>query len=206
MSTLPTSALVARIRAKTGQSQEDLAHRIGVSYVTVNSWENARSEPRAGRRRQLDELAAELGIRQGLSVLIIDDDPDAAALAEAYLSRSSYDVDVRTATSGSDGLLLLGSLRPDLVLLDVRMPGIDGFEVAAAMGRVPGLEDVILVFVTGTNEPGLHERARLAGASEVVAKPITRETIDGLLETVARADQARAFGTLTLRAREQATG
>lgn len=205
MSTLPTQALVARIRRKTGQSQEELARQLGVSYVTVNSWENGRSEPRANRRASLDQLATDLGIRQGLTVLIIDDDPDAAALAEAYLDRSSYETDVHAATNGSDGLLMLGTLRPDLVLLDVKMPGIDGFEVAAAMGRVEGLEDVILVFVTGTTEPGLHERARLAGAADVIAKPITRDAIEQLLEIVARADQERAFGTLSKQGRDEAS-
>lgn len=205
MATLPTSALVSRIRAKTRQTQEELARRLDVSYVTINNWENARSEPRPHHRQMLDDLARELGIRQGLTVLIIDDDPDAAALAEAHLARSAFDIDVHSATNGSDGLLMLGSLRPDLVLLDVKMPGIDGFEVASAMGRVAGLEDVILVFVTGTTEPGLHERARLAGAAEVIAKPLTQDVVEQILDVVARADQERAFGTLSKKARSEAS-
>jgi CheY-like chemotaxis protein len=201
MSTLPTPALVARIRARTGQSQEDLARQLDVSFATVNAWERGRSAPRPVHRAALDDLARELGIRQGLSVLVIDDDPDAADLARTYLTRSSYDVEVRTAESGADGLLMLGSNRPDLVLLDVKMPGIDGFEVASAMQRVPGLDHVILVFLTGASDEDLPERARLAGAADVVAKPITPDRVDALLDLVAEADRERAFGTLAARAR-----
>ncbi|MBW3658726.1 MAG: response regulator [Actinobacteria bacterium] len=203
MSTLPTPALVARIRARTGQSQEDLARQLGVSFATVNAWERGRSAPRVTHRATLDALASDLGIRQGLSVLVIDDDPDAAELAKVHLERSSYDVQVSTASNGSDGLLLLGANKPDLVLLDVRMPGIDGFEVAAAMERVPGLDHVILVFLTGVSEPDLHERARVAGAADVVAKPITPERVRAVLDLVAEADRERAFGTLAARARDE---
>lgn len=201
MSTLPTPALVARIRARTGQSQEDLARQLDVSFATVNAWERGRSAPRAVHRAALDALASELGIRQGLSVLVIDDDPDAADLARVHLERSDYDVAVETASNGADGLLLLGAIKPDLVLLDVKMPGIDGFQVAAAMQRVPGLDHVILVFLTGLSDDELHERARIAGAADVVAKPITGERVRDLLELVADADRERAFGTLAARAR-----
>ena len=205
MSTLPTTALVARIRARTGQSQEELARELDVSFATVNAWERGRSEPRPAHRRVLDRLAADLGIRQGLTVLVIDDDEDAAVLAQAHLERSRPDVHVSTATNGSDGLLLLGTMKPDLVLLDVRMPGIDGFEVAAAMGRVEGLDHVILVFVTGVSDPDLPARAQAAGAAEVIAKPVTADVVDRLLEFVAEADRERAFGTLARRARDSET-
>ncbi|MBW3618612.1 MAG: response regulator [Actinobacteria bacterium] len=203
MSTLPTPALVARIRARTGQSQEDLARQLDVSFATVNAWERGRSAPRPVHRATLDALARDLGIRQGLSILVIDDDPDAAELARVHLERSSYDVVVQTAASGADGLLLLGSSKPDLVLLDVKMPGIDGFEVAAAMQRVPGLDHVILVFLTGASDDDLQERARRAGAADVVAKPITTERVTDLLELVAAADRERAFGTLAARAKAE---
>lgn len=203
MSTLPTPALVARIRARTGQSQEDLARQLDVSFATVNAWERGRSAPRPVHRAALDALATDLGIRQGLSVLVIDDDPDAADLARVYLERSDFDVAVQTAASGADGLLILGAIKPDLVLLDVKMPGIDGFEVAAAMQRVPGLDHVILVFLTGLSDEHLHERARVAGAADVVAKPITAERVRDLLELVAEADRERAFGTLAARARDE---
>ncbi len=205
MATLPTPALVARIRARTGQSQEELARELDVSFATVNAWERGRSQPRPSHRVVLDELAAELGIRQGLSVLVIDDDPDVASLIGSQLERTSFEVSTRTATSGADGLLLLGFLKPDLVLLDIRMPRIDGFEVAAAMGRVSGLDHVVLVFVTAATDPELHERALAAGAAEVLVKPVARGDVERLLRIVSEADQARAFGTLASRARDDET-
>ena len=114
-------------------SQEELARRLDVSFASVNAWERARTEPRAVHRKKLDEMAEELGIRQGLSVVVIDDEPDVCELAEVMIRTVDPTAIVTTATSGTDGLLACGALQPDLVLLDLRMPGLDGVKVARAM-------------------------------------------------------------------------
>ena len=164
--------LVAGIRARTGQSQEDLARRLGVSFATVNAWERGRSRPRVFHREALTRLAEDLGVIGQPCVLVIDDDEDACALAAVVVADIDPQVEVITATSGLEGLLVCGARVPDLVLLDVRMPDLDGFAVARALQRVDGLEDTRLLLVTAYPEPGLAERARDAGADGLLTKPL----------------------------------
>lgn len=192
---LETPELVAAIRARTGQSQEDLARQLDVSFATVNAWERGRTAPRATHRAALDRLAAELGIVQGLTALVIDDDLDAVRIAETMLAASSIDIDVVSTTDGSDGLLLCGSLKPDLVLLDVRMPNIDGFSVAEALDRIEGLEHTVLYFVTAHADAEVQARAFAAGADGVLSKPLTFERIERLVTGIAETDRARRGGS-----------
>ncbi len=171
-------------------SQEELARRLDVSFASVNAWERGRTEPRAVHRMKLDEMAAELGIRQGLSVVVIDDEPDVCELMEVMLRAVEPDALITTATSGTDGLLACGSLQPDLVLLDLRMPGLDGLEVAEAMGRTEGLEHTVMVFVTGTSSGPQRDAAERV-AARVMTKPLLHADVVELVELVDAPDTKR---------------
>ena len=178
------------IRLKAEISQEELARRLDVSFASVNAWERGRTEPRAVHRMKLDEMAEELGVRQGLSVVVIDDEPDVCELVEVMIRAVEPGAIVTTATSGTDGLLACGSLQPDLVLLDLRMPGLDGLEVAEAMSRTEGLERSVLVFVTGTSQGPLRDAAE-AVAARVMTKPLTHKDMTELIELVDALDTKR---------------
>lgn len=171
-------------------SQEELARRLDVSFASVNAWERGRTEPRAVHRMKLDEMAQELGVRQGLSVVVIDDEPDVVELADVMIRAIEPGAEVTTATSGTDGLLACGSLQPDLVLLDLRMPGLDGLEVAEAMSRTEGLERTVLVFVTGTSVGPQREAAERV-AARVVTKPVSHRDLTELIELVDALDTKR---------------
>lgn len=187
---LETPELVKTIRMRAEISQEELARRMDVSFASVNAWERGRTEPRAVHRMKLDEMAEELGVRQGLSVVVIDDEPDVCELAEVMIRAVEPSAIVTTATSGTDGLLACGALQPDLVLLDLRMPGLDGLEVADAMSRTEGLERTVLVFVTGTSQGSLRAAAEDV-AARVVTKPLTPPVIGELIELVDAVDTKR---------------
>lgn len=171
-------------------SQEELARRLGVSFASVNAWERGRTEPRTVHRMKLDEMADDLGVRQGLSVVVIDDEPDVCELTEVMLRAVEPDAMVTTATSGTDGLLACGSLQPDLVLLDLRMPGLDGLEVAEAMSRTEGLERTVLVFVTGTSSGPQREAAERV-AARVMTKPMAHQDVVELIGLVDALDTKR---------------
>lgn len=171
-------------------SQEELARRLGVSFASVNAWERGRTEPRTVHRMKLDEMANELGVRQGLSVVVIDDEPDVCELTEVMLRAVEPDAMVTTATSGTDGLLACGSLQPDLVLLDLRMPGLDGLEVAEAMSRTEGLERSVLVFVTGTSSGPQRDAAERV-AARVMTKPLAHQDVVELIGLVDALDTMR---------------
>lgn len=187
---LETPELVKTIRMRAEISQEELARRLDVSFASVNAWERGRTEPRAVHRMKLDEMAAELGVRQGLSVVIIDDEPDVCEMVRMLLLAIEPGAEVVTATSGADGLLACGSLHPDLVLLDLRMPGLDGLEVAEAMSRTEGLEHTVLVFVTGTASKEVRRRAQQV-AARVLTKPLSHAEVTELIDLVDAPDTRR---------------
>lgn len=202
MARLETTELVAAIRTKAEISQEELARRLGVSFASVNAWERGRTEPRAMHRLKLDSMGADLGIRQGLRLVVIDDEPDVVELVETMVRAIEPDALITTATSGTDGLLACGALKPDLVLLDVMMPNLNGLEVAEAMSRVEGLEDTVLVFVTGASDAPVLEQAERV-AARVVVKPITRQVLLEVLGLVDGED-TRRIGDLATNGAEEA--
>lgn len=173
--------LVAAIRAQLGVSQEELARRLGVSFATVNAWENGRSTPRPDHRDALVELARELGMAQGLTLLVIDDEEDHVDLVREIVALEAPGVEVLTATQGVRGLLLCGARRPDVVLVDIAMPDLDGFAFVEAMSEIEGLESTDVWFYTGLQDEETLQQAARAGVRGVIAKPLTGEQVDRLL-------------------------
>ncbi len=173
--------LVAEIRRRGGDTQEALARRLGVSFPTVNAWERGRSTPRPDHRRQLEELAAELGITSEITVLVIDDDPATGELVEAAAGEVHSAITVASALDGWEGLVLCGSQRPRLIFLDILMPGIDGLEVARRLPELEGLERTEVVFVTSSNDDRILARARELG-HDLLAKPLD---VDLLVDAMA---------------------
>jgi len=168
---LTTSELVSRIRGANGDTQEGLARRLGVSYPTVNSWERGRSEPHPARRRELEDLAESLGIRAELSVLVIDDDPVTSEIVRAATRHVDASVTVGAALDGWEGLVACGAQQPNLLFLDVMMPGIDGLEVARRLPAIEGLEKMRVVFVTASQSADVLNRAASLGHA-VLNKPL----------------------------------
>ena len=168
---LSTAELVSRIRTASGDTQESLARRLGVSFPTVNAWERGRTSPRQGHRLQLEQLADQLGIHHELVVLVIDDDPATGELAAAAAADVDDAIAVHTALDGWEGLVKCGTLAPDLLFLDIMMPGLDGIEVARRLPTIDGLVPIRVVFVTSSRDADLHGRARSLG-HDILLKPL----------------------------------
>ncbi|QAZ41489.1 DNA-binding response regulator [Methylibium sp. Pch-M] len=141
-------------------------------------------------------------------VLIVDDVPDNVSVLHDALDESGYTVLV--ATSGEAALERAAHARPDVVLLDALMPGMDGFEVARRLKRDAATAHIPIVFMTGLAETEHVEAAFEAGGVDYVTKPIRpREVIARIAAHVRGARQARqarsaldAFGhaVITVRA------
>jgi len=101
-------------------------------------------------------------------VLIIDDGPTNIRLLNACLAE---DYAVRFATSGAEGLGIIRSQCPDLVLLDVMMPEMDGYAVCAALKAEPETRDIPIIFVTAQGDGEDEEKGLSAGAVDYVTKP-----------------------------------
>jgi two-component system, cell cycle response regulator len=107
-------------------------------------------------------------------ILVIEDNEDNIALID-YLLRSRNHQPL-LATDGYDGVRLASEHRPDLVLLDIRMPGMDGYEVATALKARPELAGTCVVAVTASVMAGDRQQIAAAGFDGCIEKPIDPET------------------------------
>lgn len=105
-------------------------------------------------------------------ILIADDNPQGIELLEAYLAGSDYDL--QTSTDGDDTLKKVKSFKPDLILLDVMMPKISGFEVCKRIKSDPETADIMVLMVTALDQPSDIDRAVDARTDDFLTKPINK--------------------------------
>ena len=105
-------------------------------------------------------------------ILIADDTPQAAELLEAYLAAEPYEL--RVAADGEQTLKAVAEWRPDLILLDVMMPRISGFEVCKRLRADPATKDVAVLMITALDQQADVERAVEAGTNDFLSKPINK--------------------------------
>jgi len=113
-------------------------------------------------------------------VLLIDDNVDAASMMQALLTALGYTVEA--ANTGRQGLALARSFRPHIVFLDLGMPIMSGYEVAIALRRMPGLDDVFLLALTGWNDQATRRAVVAAGFDRHLVKPANFEQITSILD------------------------
>ena len=107
------------------------------------------------------------------TILIVDDNAQNLELLEAYLE-DLPNVRTISATNGRDALDKVASQRPDLILLDVMMPKMSGFEVCKIIKSDPKTKDIAVIMVTALNEVGDVERGVEVGTNDFLTKPVNR--------------------------------
>ena len=115
-------------------------------------------------------------------VLIVDDNEDAAETLR-LLMKSIGGGDVRTAGNGPDALLAAAELQPDLVLLDLGMPGMDGYELARRMRAESWGKEALLVALTGWGQEQHRRRSHEAGFDQHMIKPADADALRSVLES-----------------------
>lgn len=108
------------------------------------------------------------------TVLVIEDNEQNLYLVTFLLEKNGYEV--VQARDGREGIALAGQLEPVLILLDIQLPGMDGYEVAGALRSNPVIERVPIVAVTSYAMVGDRERALAAGCTGYIEKPINPDT------------------------------
>lgn len=130
-------------------------------------------------------------IRSMHRILIADDNDANRELLEAYLV--NVECEIETSIDGQDTLDKVASFNPDLVLLDVMMPRLSGFEVCETLKGDPDTSRVMILMVTALNELGDIERAVSAGTDDFLSKPVNQvellKRVENMLKLKGTADE-----------------
>ncbi len=103
-------------------------------------------------------------------ILIVDDDPDALETMSAILETRDYQIS--TALSGAEGIDQAVKEKPDLIIMDVMMPGLDGFATCKMIKENEEIKDIPVILLTGKELVHDMDKVRAAGAKEFMMKPI----------------------------------
>lgn len=116
----------------------------------------------------------------GKRILIVDDNPVNQKLLRVTLAGLEHEL--WTASDAEAALALLADARPDLILLDIQLPGMDGLALTRRLKRDPAMRGVRIVAVTAYASPDDEERAMAAGCDGFIAKPIDTRTFPHIVE------------------------
>jgi signal transduction histidine kinase len=125
------------------------------------------------------------------TVLIVDDDPTARETLVAILEGEGYDL--QQAKDGIQALQILKQLQPDLILLDVMMPAMDGFEVCRRIRATPSLAEVPIILLTALDDRDSLLRGLESGADDFLSKPPDRRELVARVRTITRLNRYRTL-------------
>lgn len=108
-------------------------------------------------------------------VMIVDDDPSIVVALEFLMEQNGYEVEV--ARSGEEAIESIPKFQPDLILLDIMLPGIDGYEVCEILRLKPEWRNIRVVFLTAKGSEEDIARGLVLGADAYIVKPFTNQNI-----------------------------
>jgi CheY-like chemotaxis protein len=126
--------------------------------------------------------------RRRTRILVVDDHADTARSMALLLEHAGFEVE--TAGDGPWALAAACRRRPDFVLLDLALPGMDGYEVARRLRQDPACRDTVIIAVTGHGQPEDRRQSRAAGIDHHLLKPVEVEALLSLLSQPGAASDA----------------
>ena len=163
-----------------------------VSPFTVRNWVESGELPayrtpgghRRILRRDMDEFLKKHGMpRTGeptpsnARILIVDDDPTVTEFVRRIISQVDEEAEVAIASDGFEAGSLVTGFRPDVVVLDLRMPGLDGFQVCQKIKNDPSISAATVIGITGFYSPEYDARFRSCGGWKLLKKPLDVEAL-----------------------------
>jgi len=124
------------------------------------------------------------------TILVVDDDPNSLDIVRTYLEAHNYTV--ATAADGKEALAKLEEVQPALMLLDVMMPGMDGWEVARVVKNHPNFRDVRVIMLTARSDFTDKHQGLRAGADDYIVKPIRLDELGKRVERNLKARERTA--------------
>jgi CheY-like chemotaxis protein len=109
-------------------------------------------------------------MKNAFKIVIAEDDPNLSWVYQSLLEEAGYGI--HAADNGVDALALVQQVFPDLVVTDVIIPGMDGFELAEAVRGNPATREIPIIFISGAAEPEDRERAARLGVNQYLSKPV----------------------------------
>ncbi len=113
------------------------------------------------------------------TILVVDDEEAVTGVIQAVLSREGYRVHL--AHDGAEGVKLASQVQPDLIIMDITMPGMDGYEATERLKQDPKLADVPIIFLTGKSASEDGGKAFAKGGVSYVRKPFTGQQLRDLV-------------------------
>ena len=117
-------------------------------------------------------------------ILIVDDEPNNRLLLQVMLANDGYEI--VTASAGAEALELVEQLPPDLIVLDVMMPGMDGYQVAARIKTNPATRNIPVIMLTALSDRNSMMHGLNAGAEEFLTKPVVRAELSVRVKNLLR--------------------
>lgn len=172
---------------KTALSTSDVARLLGVAVSSVAKWIDdgqlyAGRTPGGHRRIEKEDLVKFLK-QQGLrvpaeldasprSILIVDDERSFASWLAEELAEALPDFEIKQAYDGYEAGRSVALRKPDLILLDISLPGMDGYELCQRIKSTSDTSDVVVIAITGNALAEVESRIMSAGASACLGKPV----------------------------------
>ena len=166
-----------------------------VNRVTVQRWIHAgklkaHSLPGGHYRIRVDDLRQFFldndmpvppELREGRGgphrILIVDDSRMDRQMMRSSVESAGWDIEIRESSDGMDALIVIGDWKPDLVMLDIVMPNMDGFQFVAKIAENPLTRDIKVLVVSGYSLPEIREKLRNRHVVGFIAKPVDMATI-----------------------------
>ncbi len=189
-------AIPEKLASKKAFTTFEVAEICDVTPVTIQNWIDknwlrAYRTPGGHRRVLRDDLLKFLESRNmphifnertgPPKILIVDDEKNFTELIRDILLLDNPEYEIEVAHDGFRAGLLYGNYKPDVVLLDLMLPGVDGFEVCRQIKQSSGGGDTVVIAITGLDDPGHKDRILTLGASHFLQKPVDTSRVRDLV-------------------------
>lgn len=132
------------------------------------------------------DIPAELQSSATTRILVIDDEEQVRKVISQALIQIDETLEVKTAGDGPTGCMLVGSFSPDVVILDLKMPGMDGFAVCKSLANLSASERPLILVLTGYASEENIRKAYASGADELLTKPVNVDQVYAMIRELQR--------------------
>jgi len=184
------------VKQKDYYSTREAAELLGVAVSTVQLWTDSgllSAWTTGGGHRRIERSSVENMLlkkktvspkdknKQTFSIVVVEDNAQQCRLYEKQISAWKLNSSLVFAKDGYEGLLKIGQVQPDVIITDLKMPKMDGFEMIKAVKEIPELSDSLIIAASGLTEDEVNHKGSLPAGVHLFVKPITFEELELLI-------------------------